>query len=1633
MACPPDSLRESSGGHAEGARRSTEAEAFLRESDDVQLHFTARPPEPKGVGSRGSPGIHIACHVREPLKEWAIVLGTRFAWGKFALPLAVFAVGAVLSLALGVAARQEITRSAQQRFDASASDVASKVEGRFDDYIAVLAGLRARFSTPVAVTRSEFRDYIAGLNLTSNYPGFQAVNYAPYVAGSDKQRFEEQIRSNSGPDATTAAGFAIKPPGERAGYYPMTLIEPLAGSEKLLGNDLGAVPAVLNALEQARDTGGFVTSGRKIRLPGRESHVGLAVRLPVYRPQLPLGTIEQRRAAYLGSVGAAFSVTDMMRDVIADREAAPLRLRLIDAGPGQGAIGTRVESRFIVPTAIPDAQLLFDNAAPTAPASAAPAAVAKPAPRFERTLAFELGGRSWWVEVGEDQSQVVSWIDRAAPWFIIFGGLAISSLLAGIVYSLTTSRSRAQALAKVMTRQLRTSERHLEEAQHLASLGSWILDAQTGALDCSDEARRILGFDGGAGLRDLPSLLARVPAEERAAVEQQIAQATNSGPRCEFGHSLALPDGTERWVHVIVDRTEEDGKPVLRGVVRDDTQRHRAALRLALEHQIARLLLGEGEMASVIERALEVVCTHLRCDCAALWRVHADGLVRCTATWQAGVGPALGLFIRSSRALNYRPDEGSLGRAWAHGAPLHIDVRSAGHHCTRAALAGQAGLAVGLIVPMTATGTSIALEFFSHHPRRADADTLALLGVIALQIAQYKQRKQAEAEAQRSSALLRGSIEAIDEAFALYDPDTRLVFCNAKYSELFDIPARLTVPGTPYEALLRYSALRGRVLGSERGDEWVAEHLAARRTGNTTRVQRLSDGRVVRLIDRRMPDGHSVGFRIDITELVRATEAAQAASVAKSQFLANMSHEIRSPMNAILGMLALLRKTELSARQADYASKTDGAARSLLGLLNDVLDFSKAEAGKMALDPQPFRVDHFLRDLSVDVSANASPDVDVLFDIDPALPRLLVGDAMRLRQVLINLCGNATKFTAAGEVVLSMAVLARDAAGVTLEIAVRDTGIGIAAQSQAHIFSGFTQAEASTTRRFGGTGLGLAISQHLVALMGGEIKLDSALGQGSRFHFCITLPVAAEAADEAAHDQPALAAPAAPLRVLIADDNPTAREVLQRMGRSLGWAVDVAGSGEQALEVLQAQAAAGTACQAIFIDWRMPGLDGWQTSRRIRELGLPAAPVVVMLAVHDREMLEQGGVAEQALIDGFLVKPVTASMLLDAIVEARCGPAQPQHPQASAGGQRLAGMRVLVAEDNPNNQQVARELLESEGALVQIAQHGEEAVAAVAAATPAFDIVLMDLQMPVMDGLTATRRIRQDLGLLALPIVAVTANAMAADREACLAAGMGDHVGKPFDLDHLVHVLCKHTGRDAAAEGTAGLLDLALPATVREAAAKAGVEIDAALSRLGGKRDLYQRVLRTFVKDLATMPEQLQAHAAQGQAQPASRLLHTLKGLAATLGAIALSAEAARGEKQLAGAAAPVEAADVAERACAAIATAGPGLAALLAALQAVQAAGAGPGAVPGTAPATTLDTHALQTLLRAMAGQLRNADMAATDAMAELQRQFGAALGEQLRPMDEAIDALDFERALSLCNALANEWINELADGQPA
>ncbi|MDB5861045.1 MAG: multi-sensor hybrid histidine kinase [Ramlibacter sp.] len=623
--------------------------------------------------------------------------------------------------------------------------------------------------------------------------------------------------------------------------------------------------------------------------------------------------------------------------------------------------------------------------------------------------------------------------------------------------------------------------------------------------------------------------------------------------------------------------------------------------------------------------------------------------------------------------------------------------------------------------------------------------------------------------------------------------------------------------------------------------------------------------------------------------LIRAKEEAQSASGAKSRFLSSMSHEIRTPMNAVLGMLSLLRSTELSPSQEDYAGKAEGAARALLSLLNDILDFSKIEAGQMRLDRRPFSLEQILADLSVILSANVGErDLEVLYDLDPRVPDALVGDDMRLRQILINLAGNAVKFTERGEVVVRTRLAGLEDGHASVEFSVQDSGIGISPEQQQNLFADFVQASEGTARKFGGTGLGLGICRRLTELMGATLQLASTPGVGSRFWFTVRLPV------DTAHPAPeTLPAPQAHQRVLIVDDNPLARDTLAALCRAAGWEADTAQDGAQAVARIEGAAALGQSYEAVFVDWVMAGMDGWQTCARIRSLPLAASPpLVIMVTAHGREMLEGRSRQDKSLLDGFLVKPVTAGMLRAAVHRVRNAPAHAGAAAAPARPGPLAGLRLLLAEDNPVNQQIARELLVRQGAQVDVVENGQLAVEKVAAEAR-YDAVLMDMQMPVMDGLGATRALRLSPESAALPIIAMTANAMDSDREACLAAGMNEHVAKPFAINDVVAVILQCIARPAS-----------VPASGRGAAPEpAADELPVfdradALRRMGGDEQLLRSVLPVFRGNLEDALREL-GNSEAATPPDLARLMHSIKGMAANVSAKALAAQASAAELQL--------------------------------------------------------------------------------------------------------------------------------------
>ena len=718
--------------------------------------------------------------------------------------------------------------------------------------------------------------------------------------------------------------------------------------------------------------------------------------------------------------------------------------------------------------------------------------------------------------------------------------------------------------------------------------------------------------------------------------------------------------------------------------------------------------------------------------------------------------------------------------------------------------------------------------------------------------------------------------------------------------------------------------------------------------------------------------------------LVQALREAEQASRAKSEFLGNMSHEIRTPMNAIMGLARLLEEAPLGRRERAHVAHMKAASTSLLAILSDLLDYSRIESGQLALERVPFRLDGALQSIANLSAAGAwAKGLEPVFAVAPDVPEQLLGDPMRLEQVLLNLVGNAVKFTERGEVVLAVEVLARMEAGVRLRFTVRDTGIGIAPEVQARMFEPFSQGDSSTSRKYGGAGLGLSIARRLVALMGGELGVDSRPGAGSTFHVELDFGVAEAAAPAGAER----------LRVLVADDNPCAAAALEAALAGFGWEVARAASGIEALALLRE----APRFDLAFVDAAMPDLDGVTVLAYARaDAAIDLPPAALLAADPEKERL--AALAGDLALDAILGKPFTRASLRETVAELRGGVSQAAVPGLPLAA-RLAGLRVLVVEDNPINQEVAQYVLVHAGATVDLAANGRIAVSMLAEAGAHYDAVLMDLQMPVMNGFEASAAIRA-LGLDSLPIVAMSANAMDEDRQRALAAGMDEHLAKPIDVDELVATLERLTGKDGAAPRTAQ--SCPAPASLP---LLPGIDLKATLPRFGGSYAAFAAVFRRFALTQGQAVDEIRAQVAQGERQAGARLAHRLRGVAANLGANEVAARSLHLEEALRGA----DAAQLALR----LADLDAAMAQLAEAAQELDA-GAPEAAAPPAGDSVCME--ALAQLLEL----LQNNNMKAMNAYEALRPALAGVLeAGQAAALQEAVGTLRFEQAAQLVRAI--------------
>jgi two-component system sensor histidine kinase/response regulator len=735
-------------------------------------------------------------------------------------------------------------------------------------------------------------------------------------------------------------------------------------------------------------------------------------------------------------------------------------------------------------------------------------------------------------------------------------------------------------------------------------------------------------------------------------------------------------------------------------------------------------------------------------------------------------------------------------------------------------------------------------------------------------------------------------------------------------------------------------------------------------------------------------------------DMRRARELAEEASRMKSDFLANMSHEIRTPMNGIIGMTHLVLNTEMTLRQRDYVKKIQLSGQHLLGIINDILDISKIEAGKLAIEHTDFELEASLSSVVNLVAEKAAEKgLELILDVASDVPVDVVGDSLRLGQVLINYANNALKFTERGEIAIIVRVREASEDSVLLWFAVRDTGIGLTEEQQGRLFTAFTQGDTSTTRIYGGTGLGLAISKQLAEMMGGEVGVDSVPGEGSTFWFTARLGISRKVKR--------VLLPEPDLRgrhVLVVDDNDNARQVMNEMLGSMSFAVDVVASGRDAIAAVEQADRDNQPYELVFMDWHMPAMNGIDACRQIQSLPLAEPPHLLLVTAYGRE--EVFHQAEDAGIRDVLIKPLNASMLFDSAMRVLHASGGDLYAAAEASSSTfdalatIAGARILLVEDNEINQEVALQLLRHARFDVDLAENGSVALERLRAHD--YALVLMDMQMPVMDGIEATRELRRIFRLADLPVVAMTANVLAIDRQRCLDAGMNDFLPKPIEPELLWQTLLKwirplHAPvpmpaaiSNPGAVSPAPTFDLDIP----------GIDSGPALRRMLGSRELYFATLRKFCKLQENMGAAMRAALDADDRETAQRQAHTLKGVAASIGANTLADEAAALENALAES---TPRADVDERIGVIDAQLRELIAAVLAKVPAPPAA-AFAGAAAGAAAADELE---------------RLLDESNPEAMAWLDRNAGALLGflpaARLTEIEAAVRACDLDDALRL------------------
>jgi len=1141
------------------------------------------------------------------------------------------------------------------------------------------------------------------------------------------------------------------------------------------------------------------------------------------------------------------------------------------------------------------------------------------------------------------------------------------------VMEIIAARAGAEIERQQAEQELRESEKRWSFALEGAGDGVWDWDMQTGKVVYSKRYKEMLGFPADADWNSLSEWTDRVnPEDLRHAMIDLETYLDGKSALYTVDYRMLCNDDNWKWVSargMVVSRAE-DGRPQrMIGTHTDITERKQAAEAVRISEARLRLLLDSAAEA-IYGIDIHGNCTFCNPSCLQmLGYQHADDLI--------GKNMHEQIHYKHSDETPFPVQDCRIYQAFVTGAETHVEDE----------------------VFWRADGTRFPVEYWSH-PQLHHGEVVGAV-ITFMDITK-------RTEANKSLIKLSKAVENSPASVVITDLNGTIEYVNPRFTEVTGYTAQEAIGQNPrilksgefspkfYEKLWK---------GILAGDVWQGEFHNKKKNGEDY----FEAASISPIRDENGVVTHFVAVKEDITdrkrteqELKKSVLAAEAANLAKSDFLANMSHEIRTPMNAIIGFSHLCLQNERAPAQRDYLEKVYRSANSLLGIINDILDFSKIEAGKLEVEKTPFQLDKVLSGVSTVIGLRAEEKgLELLFNSGLDVPRKLIGDPLRLGQVLTNLAGNAVKFTESGEVAIQVRIESQTASQgetpghVVLGFTVSDNGIGMTPEQIGNLFQSFSQADASTTRKYGGTGLGLAISKRLVEQMGGTMWVESTLGKGSVFAF--NLPFACLPDEERTIPDLRM------LKVLVVYDNGSARNLMLSYLESFGIEAIAAANGLEGLAAIKQADEAEHPFSDVVVnrdlpDMNGPGMTGLEMARHIKQ-GLPLRqrPRVIYLAGHKQDdALEAAG--SEKLLDAVINKPVTASLLFETIVAISSDQDGLSLLSAQPGTSAdLAGLRVLLVEDNEFNQQLANALLMRAGIEVSLANDGVEAVQALQPGR--FDAVLMDIQMPRMDGLEATRHIRENPALAGLPIIAMTANAMAGDRENCLAAGMNDYISKPIHIDVLYATLARWTQRNIQpikpsamkAQHAPKILSILDPLVLDPTKAIAGM----------GGEDTYLIVLEKFIFSQGQAVQSIQNALAANDRQMAERLAHTLKGIAATIGAATLSESAHQLETSIRK--------DDTEKYPQLIAATATELTRVVASAKTyLQAHAAEP--VQATA-----DPAQLGELLEQLTRQLQAFDAEAGDTMRRINRQTkGTAIARHLARLDRYINDYDYENALA-------------------